>query len=120
MREADLQYYFERITEEESFFALIEAGDDILPRLEAQFRQELSPEGRAALTQIIWQHRNPQSLDFLILALIDPDELVWQEALTGLMTIGGAVTKEKMHAVLPAASPSKREWIIDVIDQIEE
>lgn len=120
MDEDEFQYYLRKIIDEDSFFALIEAGDDILPRLEAQFQKESKSERRAAITQIIWEHRNSKSLVFLAHALADPSESVWKEALNGFVAIGGEEARDQLLSALLTSVPNKTSWIIEAIDQISE
>ncbi len=118
MDEDVFQYHLQRLTEEDSFSRLIEAGDEILPKLEVQFRLESSPTRRAALTNVIWEHRNASSLPFLAHALDDPCECVWQQALDGLITIGGEEAKESLCAALPVSDDYKAKYIIEALDQM--
>lgn len=120
MNDEGFQYYIDRLWEEDSFFALIEAGEGILPRLETQFHQETRPAHRAALIEIIWYYRNTKSLAILAEALADASEPVWQEALNGLVTIGGEGAQELLRAALPAADKNKQEWINEAIAQVRE
>ena len=117
LHQTEFQYYIDRIEEEDSFHALIEAGDHILPRLESQFQAESAPERRTAIIRIIREYRNPKALALLTHALSDPVESVWQEALNGIVTIGGEEAIAVLRAALSDSSPSKREWITEAIKQ---
>ena len=115
MQQEEFQYYLQRLEEENSFFALIEAGAEILPLLEAQFSIESSPQRRRIITRIIWEYRAPSSLAFLASVLYDPDESVWQEALNGIITIGGEAAVAVLRAELPTSSLYKNEYIVEAL-----
>lgn len=106
--------------DEDSFFALLEAGDDILPKLEAKFQKESSQERRKLLVRIIWEHRNYTSLIFLAQALSDPAAIVWQEALNGIVTIGGEDAEEQLRIVLRTSTANKANWIIEALEQMKD
>lgn len=118
MENTEFQYYIDRVEEEDSFFSLIEAGDEVLPLLETQFEKESSPERRTAIIRIIAEYRNPQSLAFLALALSDPTPSVWEEALNGIVKIGDEAAAAVLRSALSDSSPSKREWITEAISQV--
>lgn len=120
MDEEAFQCYLQDVEEENAFQALTEAGEHILPWLEAAYWKEPSPERRVAITEIIWEYRNPASLAFLALALADPAESVWQEALNGMVTIGGCEAKNLLQSALAQADPKKHEWIVEAIEQVED
>ena len=120
MREELFQHYISRITDEDSFFALLEARDDILPMLEAQYQKEASQKLRTIIVRIIWEHRNKNSLVFLAHALSDPSDMVWQEALNGIVTIGGEHAKEQLRIALRTANSNKANWIVEALDQMKD
>jgi len=119
MDEKKFEYYLQRVTEESSFYVLTEIDDSILPRLEEAYWQESSPERREAITRIIWEYRNPASLAFLAQVLADPVESVWQEALNGMVAIGGCEVRELLSSLLAGVDHKKRDWIVEAIQQIE-
>ena len=120
MQDDQFHYYLENIEDEHSFHALSEAGEHILPKLEAAYWKESSPERRAAITRIIWEYRNPASPAFLAQLLNDPAEAVWQEALNGMVTIGGCEARDLLQSALARSDPKKREWIVEAIEQVED
>lgn len=119
MEEELFQYYMSRIMDEDSFFALLEAGDDILLKLEAHYSKESSQEHRRMIVRIVWEHRNTNSLGFLARALSDPSDMVWQEALNGIVTIGGEDAGEQLVCALRASNTDKADWIIEALDQMK-
>jgi len=113
-----IQHLLNNITDESCYHDLLDEGDEILPRLEAQYLRESSPEHRAAIVHNIWERRHPASLALLACALSDPAEIVWQEALNGIVTLGGEEAKAVLRAALLTADPQKTEWINEAITQI--
>ncbi|MCL5996088.1 MAG: HEAT repeat domain-containing protein [Chloroflexi bacterium] len=75
---------------DDAYFSLIEADHEIVAHLIAAFRKEQSPTVRATLVEIIWQHRLPETLSFLVEALEDPAMPVFRSALNGFVTLGGS------------------------------
>ena len=115
MHEAQVRYFLDHLEEENTFHSLLEAGDGLIPRLKARFALERDPTHRTALVELIWQYRNPAVIPWLARVLDDPDDDVWQEALNGLVTFGAA---DMIRAALSDASPVKREWLEEALEQI--
>ncbi len=86
-----IDHYVEglRSGEESAFHALIEAPHAVLGALIARFHVEADPDLRASIVEVVWQHRQSDSLPFLAQALADSSEQVWKQALDGLVTSGG-------------------------------
>jgi hypothetical protein len=81
-------HYLPRLgDDDDAFFALIDADHAILPILTRAFRAERDAKIRERILEVIWQHRVPSALPILTEALQDSSELVWKQALDGLMTI---------------------------------
>ncbi len=74
---------------ENAYFSLIEANPVVVPILIGAFAQDENHEIRAKIAKCIWLHRRPVDIGFLSELLYDSDKAVWQEALDGLVTIGG-------------------------------
>jgi hypothetical protein len=88
--EAYAAHYLDRLgSDENAYFALIEAPRTILPLLAAAFRTETDPVKRSTILEVIWQHRDPSMIPLLGEALHDLSPKVWKQALDGLVTIGG-------------------------------
>ncbi len=120
MEKSEFQYFIDRVTEEDSFFALTETSDDILSKLENQFRKEKVPERRAAIIRIIWERRSPKSFSILAQALSDRSDLVWKESLDGLITIDGKKAKKIIQSLISTSDQDKRAWLSEALDQIKE
>jgi hypothetical protein len=130
MRNADeyAAYYLERLRrgDENAFFGLIEADPDVVPILVEAFAKEKDREIRAEILRCIWQHRLPQTVGFLAEVLHDPEPAVWQEALEGLVAIGGSQAVEALQAARTRVPPGRArraitaEWIDEALEQVRE
>src|SRR2546425_1035340 len=83
-------YYLDRLKGsdwEDAYHSLIEADDAIVPILIKAYRTEAEPTVRATLVEIIWQHRVPETVEFLSEALADNHPEVWKSNST--VTLGG-------------------------------
>jgi len=122
-------YYLEQLRQgssEDAFFALIEAGAVVLPALiEACARQE----NRGIRTQIvrcIWHHRRAETIGFLAGLLDDHEQAVWQEALDGVVAIGGSEAIEALQEARARFSGDRTdgavrvEWIDEALEQIRD
>jgi len=111
---------------EDAFFPLIEAEDAVVPILIEACRAEHDPDVRAALVEIIWQHRIPETIEFLSQALTDDVPEVWENALDGLVALGGKAAIEALKSardrisVHGRATADKVEWIDEAVCQIRE
>jgi hypothetical protein len=122
-------YYIKRLGEpdrDDGYHGLIEASDEIIPFLVNAFRVEQVPGIRADLVEIIWQHRNPETIEFLSEALNDPAQEVWKNALDGLVALA---CPKAIEALRLARSPvlhkkSQKEkfqrWLEEAIEQTQE
>ncbi len=109
-----------------AFHSLIEAGPDILPRMEREFQAEADPRVRAALVEVIGQLRQPECLPVLALALADAEAPVWQDALNGLVALAGPEAIAATEAALAGADSRGRdaqvfrEWVAEALEQARE
>jgi HEAT repeat protein len=67
--------------------SLIDLGEDAIPRLASAYRAEADPAIRALVVEVVWRLRSHASIEFLGEALQDPAQLVWKQALDGLVTL---------------------------------
>jgi len=108
------------------FFPLLEADDAIVPILIEACKAEPDPEVRAALVEVIWQHRLPETVAFLSEALADNAPEVWKNALDGLVALGGESAIKALESVKEQVlahrqgTPDQAEWIDEAIQQIKE
>jgi hypothetical protein len=111
---------------EDSFFALLEISDIHIPILIEKYRLQSDATTQAFLVEVIWNHRMPTTLNFLIEALRHNDEQVWKSALDGIVSIGGTQALELLNNEMQdnkksiALVPFRQEWIREAIDQIKE
>ncbi|MCG3138199.1 MAG: hypothetical protein HJJLKODD_02060 [Phycisphaerae bacterium] len=96
----------------------------VIPFLEEAYCSHQDAEVRALLVEIIWMHRQWDSIPFLSKALNDPHEVVWKTALDGLVAKN---TNEAKHVVFEAISRSTRdlklnddfyEYAIEALEQM--
>jgi hypothetical protein len=73
--------------DEAALAALLEPPDEILPALARMFRYQADPALRAFMVRVAWERREPTSIDFIVEALNDPAEEVWQAALDGSVAL---------------------------------
>ena len=85
--------------DEEPLAALLELEADIVPAMAELFRGEADPDVRAFLVRVAWERRERSSVDFLVEALSDPTEGVWQSALDGTVALASPEILEVLHAV---------------------
>jgi HEAT repeat protein len=109
-----------------AFHGLIEEGPQILPELMSAFATEEDPEIRAALVQVVGEHRRMESVPFLSQALDDPDPEVWKKALDALVTVGGESARESLRQAAERSRASgqeeadRAEWIQEALDQVQD
>jgi hypothetical protein len=122
-------YYLERLRQgqtEDAFFGLIENDPALLRALMEAFSQEENRGVRTQIVRCLWQHRRPETICFLAKLLDDPDESVWQEALDGLVAIGGSEVIRVLQEVRPKL-PADRAgraitvgWVGEALEQFQE
>ena len=122
------RHYIDRLRgsdQEDTYHRLLEADNAVIPVLIGAFRTEQDPGIRALLVDIIWQHRLPETVGFLVEALDDRDPEVWKSALDGLVTLGTPAIQALRSARerIRPATPEERtraEWIEEAIRQIQD
>jgi hypothetical protein len=83
---------------------IVEITDDLLPTLAELYRNENDPDLRVFLVRIAWERREAGSLEFILEALKDPAEEVWQSALDGTV----ALASPEMLDMLQTAKSQER------------
>ena len=83
--------------DEEPLAALIELEGEIVPALMQLFSSETDADVRAFLVRIAWERREQNSVDFIVVALNDPVEEVWQSALDGAVALASPEILEVLH-----------------------
>ncbi len=106
-------------TAEDAWYWLVELELQALPLLQQFAVSERDEEIRATLVEVIWQHRNPESIPFLAQMLTDPGKKVWKAALDGLVTLGTDDALVALKVARAGASAEQLEYVDEAIDQIE-
>jgi hypothetical protein len=97
---------------------------EALPMLLAEVGKNENRPIRADLVEIIWQYRDPQVLGFLAESLLDPDPKVWEQALDGLVAIGGNMARSYIQSALEQLGANVPpngltvEWLREALNQI--
>ncbi|MSP38431.1 MAG: HEAT repeat domain-containing protein [Deltaproteobacteria bacterium] len=98
--------------DEAAMTTLLEAEEELVPALVEAFGQETDPEVRAFLVTVAWERREEQSPAFIVEALNDPEEEVWQAALDGMVALASTeildVLKSSRLQPRPDAAKTKR------------
>jgi hypothetical protein len=76
---------------------LLEVEEELVPSLVQAFRTEADAEARAFLVTVAWERREDHSPAFIVEALNDPAEEVWQSALDGTVALA---SPEMLNALL--------------------
>ncbi len=84
--------------------SLLEIAEDIVPTLAAVYRNESDPDLRAFLVRVAWERRENISVNFILEALDDPAEEVWQSALDGTV----ALASPEMLSLLKSRRATER------------
>jgi hypothetical protein len=120
-------YYLEHLRRgraEDAFFGLIDADPAVLPVLMDAFAREENRGICADIVRCIWQHRRPEALGFLADLLHDPDPAVWQEALDGLVALGGDEAVGSLQAARTRILAKRVgqsvavQWIDEALEQL--
>jgi hypothetical protein len=120
-------YYLEQLRQghaEDAFFGLIEGPPDVVPALIDAFAKEENRGVRADIVRCIWQHRRPEAIGFLAEVLHDPEPAVWQEALDGLVALGGSKGIQALQAARSRVAPGRpghaitAEWLDEALEQL--
>jgi HEAT repeat protein len=108
----------------EAFRKLSSAGPDALPEIMSAVRNEKDTTVRAKLIEALWRQPDPSLVPFLIEQLNDPNEIVWKEALNGLVTVANEDARKAVKAALKKlgrkGEPMRVEWYNEALEQIEE
>tara|TARA_R110000823_G_scaffold216426_1_gene345984 strand:+ start:1651 stop:2031 length:381 start_codon:yes stop_codon:yes gene_type:complete len=108
-------YYINRLDGHDSVAALdslMELPDAAVPILMELYRDEPRVDVKRDIVHSIWQHRNLESLDWLLGVLVKEDaEAIWQEALDGIITLKGAYALSQLEVSCPRKSFSISEAI---------
>ncbi len=106
---------------DDAFHSLVEADNIVVPYLIDAFKGEQNIAVRTELIEIIWQHRLPETIEFLSDVLDDKNPEIWKRALDGLVSIGGLPA---IDAILSAQQRPQRDqqrmkWLNEALEQIK-
>ncbi len=107
---------------ENAIHSLMETPNDAIPFLITKFNEEISTDNQVSIVHAIWQHRDSSTIPFLSNLLGSEAEALWQEALDGVIAIGGKdslLALNKAKQVL-SASNVKVRFINEAIGLINE
>ncbi len=79
--------------------SLLEVAENILLTLAAIYRNETDPDLRAFLVRVAWERREDMSANFILEALNDPAEEVWQSALDGTVALASPEMLELLKSL---------------------
>jgi len=108
------------------FHALLEMGDEVIPDMIDVFRDEKNVKVRAFLVELVWQNRQQTTIPFLTEALNDPEPMVWEQALDGLVTLASqpaldALRDARKRRFTNDKQRAKfRRWLDEAIEQVGE
>ena len=104
---------------------LLEAEEELVPSLVEAYRQETDPEARAFLVTVAWERREEHSPTFIVEALNDPAEEVWQAALDGTVALASPEMLDLLKSLRttergdPAATRRFQMCIEDAIPYVD-
>jgi hypothetical protein len=107
---------------EAAFHGLLDLGQQVIPSLVQAYRSESDPQVRALIVEVVWQHRCPSALDFLVAALGDPHPAVWKQALDGLVAHCSPEAEQRLRAAACRLEEDDERlgWFQEAIEQITE
>ena len=85
--------------DDEPLAALLELEDDIVPAMAELFRREGDADVRAFLVRVAWERHEQSSNDFIVEALNDSAEEVWQSALDGTVALASPEILDVLQSV---------------------
>ena len=125
---ADIAAILERFRagdEATAFYELLESPGSLLTELIGRFRSESQSQVRALLVKVAWERKEAGVIAFLREALTVADELVWQQALDGLV----AFASDEARAILiearergfadEALTNRFRLWLEEALHQVD-
>ena len=105
---------------DDAWHSLVEAGPAALPYLVEEYNASRDPAVRLALVEIVGEYRSADATAFLVTCLQNGDGDIWKVALDGLVSLGGRAALDVLSVARETASPRKREWIEEAVEQIRQ
>jgi hypothetical protein len=85
--------------DETAMTTLLEVEEDLVPSLVQAFRAETDGAARGFLVTVAWERREDHSPAFIVEALNDPEEEVWQAALDGTVALASSEILDVLKSV---------------------
>ena len=104
---------------------VVEADAAVVPLLIKAFEEFDDRDSRTIIVKCVWQHRLPAAVEFLAGTLEDPEPCIWQEAIDGLVAIGGvdavsALQRSRArHLGGTAEDKKKLDWLNEALEQLQ-
>jgi HEAT repeat protein len=105
---------------EEAYFGLLEMSHEILPELIAAFRAESDSATRAFLVEVIWQHRQQDSIPFLGDALRSAETSTWKQAMDGLVALASPAAMDVLQSARNSGTDKFQSWLEEAIKQSQQ
>lgn len=104
---------------EDAFHGLRELGLDAFPAMRSVYHGESTPIVRALIAGVVWQLQHASSVDLLADALRDPAQIVWKQALDGLVSLSSPASLRTLRSAMEQEGDAERRaWIEEAIDQV--
>ena len=121
-----VRYYLDQLRDgacEDAFFGLLDLGPEAMPLLIAAAAEPENHDVRANLVEVIWQYRRPEAVAFLGAALDNSEPAVWQQALDGLVVLGGPAAARQVREALErlaedGARGASEDWLREALEQM--
>ena len=103
--------------DDDVFHSLVEAPSSVLDLLRSNWSQRVDARARGLLIEVIWQQRDPADIPLLLAALEDVEDIVWKQALDGLVTLSAKAELGRVLSGLPEQDP-RISSIQEAIEQL--
>jgi len=105
---------------DDAWHALVETGPVALPHIITAYDTVRDLSVKLSLITVVCQYSVIEVTPFLARLLQNNEAEIWKSALDGLVKLGGDPVLEILRAAEAAASPEKRNWIEEAVQQIIE
>lgn len=91
--------FFKSGDDDAAMAQLLDESKELVPAIVEIFRAEPDPDLRAFLVRVAWERHEELSDEFILEALNDPAEEVWQSALDGAVALASAEMLEALKSL---------------------